>query len=298
MSFRLVAHIGAPKTGTTSLQRLLGRNKEAIAEAGIGLMRPGNFRKTDAWKATWSYILGETDRPPRIDPAPFLPESAETLIFSEEGLTQHLMPSRERPGGFSGIDRAADVVEALGADDVRILLTVRRQDAFLISSYSHAVHRQAETASFERWLAEVVDFERLSWARLARRLEARFGEGSVDLRPLEALPELGLFDFARWCFPDLAGIDFVEPRFEAANRSPGRQGLEALRRINAALAGLPGAPVDLAVKLADRLVERVAEDEKFAPDLPDQQRLASLFSQENRDLIERHAPGRAAGFAF
>lgn len=178
---KLVLHIGHPKCGSTSVQGLLWHNREALARQGAqllgaGLAVPG---ETGDWDWPLWYLqaagpqLAEALRARRQD---FASRGVSTLILSAENLS---IP-----------EVAANLVAALPEFETQVIYYMRRQDAFLVSSwrqwglkrgtdiYRHLLRRVAEGKP--RFL-ETLEFYRqhVGGALHATFLDERFLDGGT-----------------------------------------------------------------------------------------------------------------------
>lgn len=127
---RLYIHIGTHKTGTSSIQAALRESRRLLARSGIAIIRRfpatdefithGDPAALDAGLSAVSASIGERDW-------------ATTFIYSHEGLSGNL-----RSGYRDAGDRAARVRLLFQEHDLdtRIIVYLRRQDAFIWSAYS------------------------------------------------------------------------------------------------------------------------------------------------------------------
>ncbi len=165
---RLLLHIGTHKTGTTTLQSLLAKNRDRLADRGICYPvtdRPpfpnphkhNNLWRAldagpDAFAAEKAVLLRE-----------FYASGAETLVMSEEHLSCHRLKALAQMRAF-----ADDF-------DVEVICFLRRQDYFIESWWSQrcksgreGLHIDAFTMS--DWVRSRTDYLKLLdfWAGFAR----------------------------------------------------------------------------------------------------------------------------------
>lgn len=171
-------HIGTPKTGTTSLQKVLGANRDAMLAHGYYFPKTGILSSTQghhmlAWAIqggnrkvevlrgekleldnVWSKLLAEIES---VD--------AENIILSTEYFT-HLID-------HSQIEL---VRKNLLNYKVKIVLCLRRQDQYMLSSYAEAV-KAGYGKSFSKFFEEKRHY--CDYLACIKRWEDIFGQGSV-----------------------------------------------------------------------------------------------------------------------
>lgn len=294
---RLIIHPGAPKTGTSTLQHFLDAQRDVLRERGVAVFTPGNLRRTafmaDArmavrglrpiGKAALDAFMAETD-------------GAETVLISEEGFaSRFLVGGRRVPRGLERARRIADVIGGLPFDDIRVILSIRRQRGLLVSVYTHRVKLHRERRSFSRWMTEAVAPERLSWAGVTRRFEAKFGAGKVALLPFEMLKAEGADAYAR-AFIRSAGLDedgLDYSRIKAVNLSASRYAVLASRLHNRISAKELGGSRVNAWLTHYFPAPRFA---RFRPSDPRLDEIEARYEAENRALARRYFPDHAASF--
>lgn len=172
---RALIHIGAPKTATTMLQSWLRSNRKRFASRGVGVYLPRQVRHNRYLGKYMKFYRGRIEEPQTEDFLQvFASETARKVILSEEALSNDFIPARDyENGGFDAIERTIRFLKALPIPEIRVLLTVRRQDKFLKSSYSHRVRRAGVTCGFDQWVQQEAAVENMSWLKVVDRLEAR-----------------------------------------------------------------------------------------------------------------------------
>ncbi len=108
------------------------------------------------------------------------------------------MPNRKNSGKFSGMEKSCDFVRGCGFEDPYVVLTVRRQDHFLLSTYKHYVHRHREMETFFGWLYRSVDIDGLSWASVIETVVSEFGRESVRVVPFEVLKTENILNYIEY----------------------------------------------------------------------------------------------------
>jgi hypothetical protein len=161
---RVVIHAGIHRTGTTSLQRCLAQNREALVARGF--CYPGTevhhqslawaLKRGQAGAADVEALLGE------------VPEGATAILSGED---------------FSIHEDLGWLAPVAVRHEVRAVLYLRRQDHWLNSWYNQhvkwpfsAVKSRMDPAAF---LATIEDFHWLDFERLTGRWRAALGAGRV-----------------------------------------------------------------------------------------------------------------------
>ena len=237
-SRQVVLHLGAGKTGTSSLQYLLAANREVLAAhdtlyprtpGGARHTRLGMFAKSDADLVA----TGAWRRMGRPDPRRFrrrfrrrlLAEidaaSLPRVLFSDEALFS--LPEE-------AIRRLRRLVGAIG-DDVRAVVYLRRQDERLVSRYQQEV-KTGSIATMAEWAsgygADLHDYHQrlVTW-------RSALGPDALVVRRFErsAFVNGSLYDD----FLDATGVDLSADRLtpvETRNESLDAEAVEFLRILN------------------------------------------------------------------
>ncbi|MFV0475069.1 MAG: hypothetical protein ACK5MQ_12820 [Pikeienuella sp.] len=294
---RLIVHPGAPKTGTSTLQRFLHQNREALARQGVAALTPTMIRNSAFMRACRKAARGERPLNRRVV-GDFAAEYADydTVLISEEGFCSGFLPGAlERPAGLERAVLAAEVIAALPFDDIRVILTIRRQRGLLVSSYVHRVKLHRERRGFGRWLREVVAPDRLSWAGVAAEFEAVLGPGRLTLLPFEIVKAEGSGAYAR-AFFDAAGLcgDGVDfSLVNAANLSASHPALLASLAFNRITFG------NVEKTTVNEQLSHYFPSSRFRSFLPKDAALdviAAIYAAENEALARRYFPDYEAAF--
>ncbi len=151
---RVVLHIGEPKTGTTSLQQIMWRNRSELAARGVVL--PGHHPQ-DHFRASQD-LRGI----PKLasDPAGSWTGEWEILARQAQQAPKVAVISHEL---FSAADaeQAERAVRSLRPADVHIVLTVRDIATLLPAEWQETV-KHRNTRGFQEWLEDVIDRESVS----------------------------------------------------------------------------------------------------------------------------------------
>lgn len=140
MSKKIVLHIGANKTGTSSIQRMLLENRSVLQEAGWDY--PDFHLEHMAHHSLAYSIAGNTDR--GLQPGwrgelrQLIERSPHKLIFSSELF-------------FRTPDPAA-VVQYFPPEQTHVVLYLREHLAYMMSWYAQAIQERNLTASFDDYL--------------------------------------------------------------------------------------------------------------------------------------------------
>ncbi|MCK0152033.1 hypothetical protein MWU54_18460 [Marivita sp. S6314] len=175
MTARFLLHIGANKTGTSSIQRMLVDNADALGRAGwsypdVHLMHCAHHRLAysladhptrglpEGWRGAWAQATG--------DPT-------QRIVVSSELFFRNVPPQA--------------AAQLFPPGQTQIVLYLREHLGYLASWYAQAVQERNLTASFD-------DYIRLfpqAFDTFLKRWEAVYGREAITLRP-----------FRRDAFPD------------------------------------------------------------------------------------------------
>jgi hypothetical protein len=192
----LILHPGSPKTATSTLQQLLRVNRARLSAEGVGLILPEDIRgKQFLGKYLAAYRgndIADMDDVTRDFFRPFL-HGHHRVICTEETFCHDFMPSRKMSSG--GIDRsetAARILSQSGASETQVVLSIRPQVDFIISTYTHFVHRHRETRDFSSWLSAEVDLPKVMWQPAVDAFRTQFGRENVDVVSLAETKRTGM----------------------------------------------------------------------------------------------------------
>jgi hypothetical protein len=237
---KVILHIGEPKTGTTFLQQVMWRNRDALAAQGVVL--PGHHPQ-DHFRASQD-LRGIQKLP--SDPAGSWTGEWEILASQARQARRVAVISHEL---FSAADaqQAEQAVRSLQPAEVHIVLTVRDIATLLPAEWQETVKHRNDRA-WEDWLSDVIDREAPSadrrewWFWRVHDSLAILGvwSGSVPaerVHVITAAPrgsDAGLLwrRFASLLDIDPDSVDISRAR---ANTSLGLPEIEFLRRLNAEL---------------------------------------------------------------
>jgi len=278
---RCLLHIGAPKTGSTALQKFLATNRERLR--GLGMEYPDvslrGFGHHDiAFLVGGGYPTWATpqDRPLEElvrDLADTVASSPMVALSSENF---YLLPNP--PGVAQLLEQAG-----IGAGDVRVIVYLRRQDEAHLSWYNQAVKAQGYSGSIADNIGETHSL--WDYAAQLKRWAAVFGADNLVVRTYQ-LPDAPGGDIRR-DFLRIAGLPedgFDFPR-ENVNSRINAEILEFQRLINQ----LPLSPQQKrgAHKELIELTAQTTGTSLFTD-------AALLGAKERAAILARHAEGNAA----
>jgi hypothetical protein len=237
---RVFLHIGEPKTGTTSIQQIMWRNRSELAAQGVVL--PGHHPQ-DHFRA--SQDLRGIEKL-ASDPAGSWTGEWEILARQAQQAPKAAVISHEL---FSAADsgQAERAVRSLEPAEVHVVLTVRDMSTLLPAEWQETV-KHRNTLGWEDWLADVIDRESVSadrrqwWFWRVHDTLAILGLWSrhvpADRVHVIMTPPRGSDQALLWQrFASLLGIDPASADLTRArpNASLGMPEVEFLRRLNQAL---------------------------------------------------------------
>jgi hypothetical protein len=151
-----ILHAGSPKTGTTSIQYVLKKDRKRFLKHGI--LVPQSGQGSGGAHRTLAYTLAGLPVPPEDDGAEeaFVHElaasPAETVLISSEFLSRILCHPRQG-ARLLGRLRSLEL-------DVTVLIYVRNQTQFLNSSYAQAVKSFRQGGEFAGFACQAIDSSR------------------------------------------------------------------------------------------------------------------------------------------
>ncbi len=142
----ITVHVGAHRTGTTALQRLLQRHADRLAAAGIGFLGPATLRREDlagelrAWMKARAAGYASAPSPLATECDRLASTGCLHVVISEENLPGAMGPNLSRAELYPNAEvRLADLSAALPAAPARIFLTVRDYPGYWRSCHAHAL---------------------------------------------------------------------------------------------------------------------------------------------------------------
>jgi hypothetical protein len=270
---QLVLHVGIHRTGTTSLQRTLAKNRAALAARGVAY--PGE--EANHQGLAWALLRRQSGSAEVLALAEAARrQGAARVILSGEDFAIH-----EDLGWLEGV--AARV-------DTRAVLYLRRQDHWVMSWYNQHVKWPFDARKSrmdpQAFLATIEDFHWLDYEKLLGRWSAALGASRVGVGVLER----GQVEDATADFLARAGIDPAGLALDAerANDSLPVHMLEIARHL-----GLHEMKAGRRTKVLNALRAGLADR---AP----REKVATVYSPEerNRVLARYDAANRASSRRF
>lgn len=220
-------HIGAHKSGTTAIQNALYRSTPELSQASMRIIREGR-------KTVRDMLRGRS----KMDQARFAgivmgaaTDSGIRTIFSDEDVL-----------GFSGISHPVTIYKdmptvarrlcsAMPTDaHYNVLFSIRSLADFIVSVYQQEVKRGRVYISFDQYVAERVDLEKISWTGAVETLLEVFGERLViwshESFKQNSSAVLSSFGLA----PELAKK--ISDKMVVRNISLSAAGVEVMRAVN------------------------------------------------------------------
>ncbi len=177
---KIILHLGAHKTGTTSCQRELLASKALLEEKKMSLIvetatiRGGkdvSFLMSDEYS---DYLRGIFSQ--RLD------QGFETVVYSYEGNLGNPFPLNAQggiyPQGKTGIQLIEKATQGL-FDERKILFSVRKPSDFIESYYLQIV-KEGNAITFPEFMRRFLSLN-TSWKELLTHLGESFGYQNVDL---------------------------------------------------------------------------------------------------------------------
>jgi hypothetical protein len=234
---KLFLHVGFHKTGTTSLQDILNRNRQELLEQGLLYPKTRKFRAQHefAWSAGqrgwgWKQFGGSQAGPgPAKRMFKLLRGTKEDVIISSEFLSE-LKP-----------DQIKRLLSSIGNRELKVIFTVRPVAKILPSAYQQEV-KNGSKLTYDRWLGRVLEPEKENrnktrfWTRHSHHIEiAKWAEVVGKDRITVIISDESRPEFLTDSFFELVGAktdNFRESKKEIVNRSMDLAEIELLRRIN------------------------------------------------------------------
>lgn len=141
----LVMHIGRHKSGTSSLQHWLSRNREHLARQGICYPWAGSTN-----------VIAHHALADALNPARESTHKLEDLtdqISAECKEAKTVLLSSEAFQNISDMSLVQTLVTALGATQVRVICYVREHMDYAVSAYRQMVHAQSRFLTFKDFIA-------------------------------------------------------------------------------------------------------------------------------------------------
>ncbi|TPQ47838.1 hypothetical protein C2U72_23915 [Prosthecomicrobium hirschii] len=306
---QIIFHIGAPKTATTSLQHALKPARLRLAQQGIAYVPTGKLRNSEFGEAlrdeTPSFFRRRVSRKAVDDfVRTWSQPGTDRMLVSEEGFSIYLLHPRRKGGDWaSQAGRTFKILRHFEPYDFRVVLTVRRQDSYLLSCYAHLVRHGRIGLPFEEWWPKEVDLSLMSWRRYIEALNAEYGAERVTVLPYERIRD-GFGGYyrnfiAEACRVPEESVADMEPEENALNPALSDPAMQIALIVNRHTRKQVTA---LERKDLIKEMKRVLPPKKFpkyAPDINDlREATARIFTDENRYVNEHLLAAPHPGFLF
>jgi hypothetical protein len=176
----LYIHIGTHKTGTTAVQSVFRENTEVIAEkTGTHFVHFPNRERNIRTETIAAVDVLRED----LEAAK---GTANQLFVSSESFCGSFHNLRTSPFGKPFYRPAAECARLLSDKlstlpvEIKIIISLRRQDDFLESAYKQVIH-QGGNLSLEAYLSDIVLGEDFRWDTLVDSYAEVFGKKNISL---------------------------------------------------------------------------------------------------------------------
>lgn len=296
-------HIGTHKTGTSSIQHYLSKNAPALRRRGIVV--PAAAGSVNHYNVPLFALSDEDLSPLRFNHSLVTPEAvvdfrnallasikAEAATWTEQEAivlsSEHLMSLRD-PGEF---DRLKALLTTMGPRPVRIVIYLRRQDAYYVSAYAQHI----KGGSTAPWLSqESFDHLELDYGLTLARWESAFGRDSLCVRVFEGGQLTGGDAIAD--FMSVIGCDGLDNFQVMKNVSLDARSTEFLRRINPWFPRFTENQPNLQRRALLHALTRLSTGPRLRLDRPSAMKLLAQYEESNA-RIAREYLGRADGRLF
>ncbi len=191
---RIILHLGAPKTGSTSLQYYLSENREVLESAGV--VYPERMIQGGQVDPLHTHLVQMRTRRNPDDAfdaarvrlaALFEARGAHSLLLSNESLLGEPYHD-DKPGFFPHHEKwIGELVRLFDGYEVQVIYFIRNFTTFLPSYYVQYVRRGGTKTLRE--FCDHVTGGNLSWCPLIDSLRAAFGSSNVRVFEHTALRE-------------------------------------------------------------------------------------------------------------
>lgn len=230
---KITVHIGLEKTGTTTIQGFLNRQRDALLEGGVLFpVAPGKSNQTLLAAAAMAGDVNIRARALKTLGPDFAAELATKLRAEiDEAQPRRLLFSNEhcssRLHTVEEVQRLRDFLAQFG-DEMVILVYLRRQDEFLLSTYSTSV-KSGSVKPFAIPRGRKLH-ARYDYRVLLELWGGVFGQDAMRPRLFQPSSWIGGDLLTDFC--DAAELDISEREAPTRNLSLSAEGLELVRLLN------------------------------------------------------------------
>ncbi len=269
---RLILHLGIHRTGSTSIQRFLDKNRKELMDRGY----------------LYPLIDGQDSHsrvPHQLDSSLITPRDLDDAIKKQsDGKTHTVIISAE---DFARLKKMDFLEYFDNCYQLNVVIYLRRQDLWLESWYNQHVKWPWDTrfsgADMQSFLKDLNEFHWIDYQKLLERVEKHITRGTIYLKILD---EYGIKDSCL-DFISHAGMDIRPGQQEKSeNTSFSSAKIDVLRRIN--IIELSDAGKWRIIKTLRKL--EIEEDDGthyfLAPE--ERTRICNLYSESNSSIAQRY----------
>ncbi|KPV96552.1 hypothetical protein AN214_01373 [Pseudoalteromonas sp. P1-9] len=250
----LYLHIGVGKTGTTSQQAFLSKNREALLQLGLDYLYADdlgrgsghqNFAKSFIKdKPYYEMTFGNLEQVKHDVKQELIESTSEKVLISSENF--------ELACPFEVAHFLNDIEDL----DVKIILFVRSQDELSESVYNQLVKLKNEQRSFKEFFEYTHNLGWYDFLSLANKWEEAFGEGSIVACKYDAKENDSILKLLIAAGVDEEAFTSLDFQLTPENVSIGYETLFLLKSLNKL--DIPGRP-----NLYRKIMEQQASDKEL-----------------------------------
>lgn len=190
---RLVLHLGVQKTGTTSLQRFLKLNSEALSDLLVIRTPEEGTPMRPLGRAAIAASLGDSGdlrtalKVAFEDVLETIPDGSQTVLISHENLAGAMPGNGGETQLYPALPRMLQQLETVARSrcfDPHYVFYTRRMTAWKPSVWAQAVRTDGYAETREAFLTQTSELP--GWGDLERRLARQLGPDRVTRLALEA----------------------------------------------------------------------------------------------------------------
>lgn len=248
-----VLHLGAHRTGTTSLQSIFQRNQDVLARENIAYWGPRKMRVPNLrdyyGEATNSPRNLETQAQIRAEMSQLVQDGVETLLISEENLLGTMEHNLKTQSLYATAgEKLRSYASVLGEAPERLVLSVRDYAEFWQSIYVFRLMAKKQVRPLDA-IGLIEGINSRGWAEVVAEIRAAFPHSKITIlrhNRADAFTQAAL----EACAGPHAGSR-VQHSVPQSNGSLSQEGMAVLQAANAAFDGQ--WPAQMRGKLLKRL---------------------------------------------
>ena len=188
---KVVLHIGAHRTGTTTFQRFMRTSGEDLTRAGIGFWGPYRTRNglfagmsPSPGPAVWDTTAERLQGRLKLHLAKSQSQGVDTLVISDENLIGSVRSTLKARRLYPAIgERMARLSTALDGKIDRVVLTIRSLDLWWQSAASYGIMRGATPVSRSDCVAIARNLR--GWRDVIMDVSCALPEAEISVLPFE-----------------------------------------------------------------------------------------------------------------